>query len=329
MSSNAATVHLGLSRLAARMGWAAPDEPERLSGGASQETWAFDAGDEPLILRRAPGGQAIATATHGIGLATEASVIAAAGKAGAPAPEVAAVLDDADGLGPGYVMRRIAGETAGRLILRDAAFAPARATFARDAGAALARIHATPLASLPGLPQTAALGQLRLYRESYRGYGARRPILELGFKTLAERAPPARQARLVHGDFRLGNLMVRPEGLVAVLDWEIAHLGDPAEDLGWLCTPSWRFGAIERPVAGIGAVEDLLAGYRAAGGDASVTADDVRYWTMIGSLKWGVMCLTMANVFTSGADPSIERAVIGRRASEAELDLILMLQGKL
>jgi aminoglycoside phosphotransferase (APT) family kinase protein len=329
MSKDAATIHQGLARLATRMGWAAPGEPQRLSGGASQETWAFAAGETPLILRRAPGGQPVTTSTQGIGLGAEAAVIDAARQAGAPAPEVAALLVEADGLGPGYVMALIAGETAARTIQRNEAFAPARARFAADAGSALAKIHATPLGALPPLPQAHARDQLALYEQSYRSHGLDRPIFELGFQTLAQLAPSARAPRLVHGDFRLGNLMVQPEGIAGVLDWELAHLGDPAEDLGWMCTPSWRFGAVERPVAGLAAIEDLVAGYHAAGGDAGVTAADVRFWAMLGSLKWGVMCLTMAQVFTSGADASVERAVIGRRASEAELDLILMLQGKL
>jgi aminoglycoside phosphotransferase (APT) family kinase protein len=326
MSSAVIEVHRGLVRLAARMRWSEPGEPLRLSGGASQETWAFEVGDQALILRRAPGGQPVITSTQGIGLETEAQVIAAVG---APAPEVAAVLVETDGLGLGYVMRRIAGETRAPVIQREESFAPARARFGLDAGAAAARIHAVPLSALPTLPHVQASEQLALYEETYRGYGVDRPIFELGFKTLAALAPPPRPPRLVHGDFRLGNLMVRPDGITAVLDWELAHLGDPAEDLGWICTPSWRFRGTGGPVAGLGPIEAMLDGYRQAGGDPSVTPQDVRFWAMLGSLKWGVMCLTMAHIFTSGADASIERAVIGRRASEAELDLILMLQGKL
>lgn len=329
MTDAASELTKGLEAVALRLGWPEPTGVKRLSGGASQETWSFDAGREPCILRRAPGGRTLVRSTQGVGLETEAAVIAAARNAGAAAPEVMTVLRADDGLGPGYVMRRVEGETLARRIQRDEAFATARAVFAREAGKALAQIHATPAATLPALPTALAHDQLNLYEDAYRGYGGDRPIFELGFQALRAMAPRTSRQTLVHGDFRLGNVMLNTEGLAAVLDWELVHRGDPAEDLGWICTPSWRFGAIDQPVGGIGTITDLLAGYRAAGGDATITEEDVRFWAMMGSLKWGVMCLTMSNVFETGQDRSVERAAIGRRASEAELDLILMLQGKL
>jgi aminoglycoside phosphotransferase (APT) family kinase protein len=146
---------------------------------------------------------------------------------------------------------------------------------------------------------------------------------------LRKTAPPPIAPVLVHGDFRLGNLMIDDAGLVAALDWELAHSGDPGEDLGWICTPSWRFGAIDKPVGGFGDVDALLQSYWAAGGSSAVDAARVRWWTMMGSLKWGVMCLIMYRAFEAGLDRSVERAAIGRRASETELDLALMLSNKL
>ena len=130
---------------------------------------------------------------------------------------------------------------------------------------------------------------------------------------------------LVHGDFRNGNIMVHPEqGLVGVLDWELAHLGDPAEDMGWICTRSWRFGG-GKPVGGFGDYADLLDAYHAAGG-REITMERLLYWEMLGSLKWGCMCLTMYMAYASGADASVERAMIGRRASETEIDLVALLE---
>ncbi|MBU6407873.1 MAG: phosphotransferase family protein [Alphaproteobacteria bacterium] len=329
MASDYDDVLAGLHRLAGRLGWPEPRALQRLSGGASQETWAFVAGERALILRRAPRGVPVTTSTQGIGLVSEAAVIEAAGAAGAPAPAVASLLAEQDGLGPGYIMDRLEGETLARRIQRDAAFAEARDGFAQACGAAAAAIHATPLACLPTLPEADAAAQLDLYEAAYRGYGAGRPAFELGFAALRRRVPAPIPARLAHGDFRLGNLMVARHGLAAVLDWELAHRGDPAEDLGWICTPSWRFGAIDKPVGGIAEVGPMLEAYWAAGGDRRVTAERVRFWTLFGSLKWGVMCLTMAKLFESGVDPSVERAAIGRRASETELDVLLMLKGLL
>jgi len=300
----------------------------RLSGGASQETWAFEAGGARMILRRAPGGVAIAASAEAIGLEKEAMVIAAAKAAGAPCPEVVRVCQPEDGLGQAYVMARLAGETIARKILRDAPFATARDRLGGQCGAALAAIHATPVAGLD-LPSADARAQLDRYEDIYLSFEGARPMMALAFAELRRSAPEPIALGLVHGDFRLGNLMVGPEGLVAALDWELAHIGDPAEDLGWICTPSWRFGQIERPVGGFGGVEDLLNAYWAAGGSTAVTAARVRWWMMMGALKWGVMCLIMYRAFEAGLDRSVERAAIGRRASETELDLALMLSGRL
>jgi aminoglycoside phosphotransferase (APT) family kinase protein len=194
----------------------------------------------------------------------------------------------------------------------------------------LAAIHATPLDGLPPLATSDAASELARYEAVYRELGAQRPVFEAAFRWLEDRAPPLEQPVLVHGDFRNGNLMVAPDpspqaGLVGVLDWELAHLGDPAEDLGWICVNSWRFGAWRKPVGGFGDYQDLLDGHAAAGGPA-VSLEQLLFWQALGSLKWGVMCLMMYASFASGADRSIERAMIGRRASEAEIDLVLLME---
>jgi aminoglycoside phosphotransferase (APT) family kinase protein len=316
-----------LAAVAERLGGALSDV-KRLSGGASQETWAFDAGDQEFILRRAPGGMDIMASAQAIGLIAEADVIGAALRAGAPAPAVAYVCRPEDGLGPCYVMQRLKGETIARKILRDALFAQARANLARQCGAALAAIHRADVTGIAALGVSDARDQLDRYEEIYRSFDTPRPMFELAFAHLRRLAPPRPASpRLIHGDFRIGNLMVNEHGLVAALDWELAHLGDPAEDLGWICTPSWRFGQIDNQVGGFGALDDLIGGYRAAGGDPAVTEESVRFWTIFGSLKWGIMCLIMFRAYDSGLDSSVERAAIGRRASETELDLALMLKG--
>lgn len=304
----------------------------RLSGGASQETWAVDAEQEGLsrawILRRRPGG-ATDAATVAIPLETEAELLRLAREARVPVPAVQRVLAAEDGLGSGYLMERLEGETIPRRILRDDAYAAARPALARECGRILARIHAIARESLPPLPLAPAEAQWRQYRSVYDGFDRPRPVFELAFRwiqdRLADGSPSdAGSAVLVHGDFRHGNLLVGGEGVRGVLDWELAHLGDPHEDLGWICVNSWRFGNIDLPVGGFGTREDLFAGYREAGG-APVDAERVRFWEVMGSLKWGVMCMMMCDVFERGADRSVERAAIGRRASEAEIDLLALL----
>ena len=298
----------------------------RLSGGASQETWSFDAGGAGFIVRRTPGGTAPVSGSQAIGLEAEAAVIRAARAHGVPAPEVLHICEPEDDLGVAYVMRRLRGETIARKILRDDAYATARARLTAQCGNAVARIQSTQIVSLPLLD---AAAQLSLYETLLRSFDAPRPVFELAFATLRERLPTQTAPVLVHGDFRLGNLMVDEAGLVAALDWELAHRGDPAEDLGWLCTPSWRFGELNHEVGGFGPLAELIGAYHSAGGDETVTADRVRFWMQLGSLKWGIMCLLMFRAFDSGADHSVERAAIGRRASEAELDLMLMLTERL
>jgi aminoglycoside phosphotransferase (APT) family kinase protein len=301
---------------------------KRLSGGASQETWSFDAvgpsGTTPLILRRAPGGNRVERSEVAPSLETEAKAIRLAAKAGVPVPPVPYVLEDSDKLGPGYFMGRIEGETIARKILRDAEFAGARPKLARQCGNILARIHAIDPAQVPELKPTDAASEIEQYRTLYDQHNHPHPVFEIAFKWLEERLPDAPRLTLVHGDFRNGNLIIGPDGVRAVLDWEIVHIGDPAADLGWLCVNSWRFGESQNVVGGFGSVDELLAGYAEAGGK-DMTAARVRFWEIFGTLKWGIMCMSMYQAFAKATDRTVERAAIGRRSSETEIDLVNLL----
>jgi aminoglycoside phosphotransferase (APT) family kinase protein len=141
---------------------------------------------------------------------------------------------------------------------------------------------------------------------------------------LRDHLPPPRERRLVHGDLRNGNMIIDAHGLQAVLDWEIAHLGDPMEDLGWVCVNSWRFGELDKPVGGFGPREELFAGYEAVSGQP-VDPEEVRWWEVLGSLSWGVSCAAIGVADYSDGDRPLERAMIGRRASECEIDLLRLL----
>jgi aminoglycoside phosphotransferase (APT) family kinase protein len=303
---------------------------KRLSGGASQETWSFDGtgpnGTTPLILRRAPFGKAIPRTATAVPLATEARVIRLAEKAGVPVPPVPYVLQDADDVGSGYIMGRIEGETIARKILRDPEFANARPKLARQCGRILANIHAVDKAQVSDLNIVSPRAQFDQYRTILDTYDYPHPVFEVAFKWLEQRLPTTNDLTLVHGDFRHGNLMIGPEGVRAVLDWELTHIGDPAEDLGWICVNSWRFGETHKVVGGFGDVEDLVAGYTEAGGK-NMTAERVKFWEIFGTLKWGIMCMSMYQTFATGADRSVERAAIGRRSSETEIDLVNLLYG--
>jgi len=299
----------------------------KLSGGASQETWSFDIvhpdGNIGAILRRAPQGYGAAP-TRAAGLNAEATLMQLAYDAGLPSPRVLHVLQPQDELGTGFIMARVEGETIARKILRDDQFARARPKLARQLGQVLAGIHGLALAQLPELRRMTATREIAELERDYRSFDWPRPVFELALRWLRDRDPgPPQQVTLVHGDFRHGNLIISPDGVRAVLDWELAHTGDPMEDLGWICVNSWRFGEIDKPVGGFGSREELFAGYEAAG--HSVDPDRVKFWEVMGTLRWGVMCCGMMQRFRSGPDHSMERAMIGRRSSETEIDLLRLL----
>ncbi|MFM7616900.1 MAG: phosphotransferase family protein [Actinomycetes bacterium] len=300
----------------------------RLSGGASRETWSFDACTPDgtrleLVLRRDPGAH-----VGQVGREAEFDLLRAVGAAGVAVPRVRFLLDAGDDLGAGFVMDRIEGETIARRILRDEEYGDARTRLTAQCGEALARIHATPLDTLPALDLLDAPAQIAQYRGLIDGFGAPHPAFELALRWLADHAPPlpAGGARLVHGDFRNGNFIVGPEGIRSVLDWELSHLGDPIEDLGWVCVRSWRFGVDDRRVGGFGDLDDLIASYVAAGGDP-VDPEHVRYWEVFGTLKWGVICQMQCAAHEHGFVRSVENAALGRRVAETEWDLLTLIAG--
>jgi aminoglycoside phosphotransferase (APT) family kinase protein len=157
--------------------------------------------------------------------------------------------------------------------------------------------------------------------------GEPHPVFELALRWLRSRAGASRVATLVHGDFRVGNVIVGPEGLRAVLDWELAHVGDPAEDLGWFCVRAWRFGNDDRAAGGLGSRDELLEAYLAAGG-APLQHGELRFWEVYGTLRWGIMCLLQASFHLSGVTRSVELAAIGRRACEMEWALLELMEGR-
>lgn len=303
---------------------------ERLSAGASLETYKLDAivEDAPrrMALRRSQGGSLAMAESSG--LAVEAKLLAAAAFADVPVPRLLALLEPTDGVGWAVLTEWLDGETLGPRIARSPRFETARKTLARQCGETLARLHAIDLDRSGLRTHLRVLTPEAAVREtysSYRSLDCPQPVIDFTARWLCENLPPPRPLALVHGDFRNGNLMVSPElGLVGVLDWELAHIGDPMRDLGWLCTRSWRFGA-PSPVGGFGAHKDLFAGYQAVTG-RPVDADAVAFWEVFGSFWWSVTCLSMARAAETGnAGPGPERPMIGRRSSEGQIDCLNVL----
>jgi aminoglycoside phosphotransferase (APT) family kinase protein len=307
--------------LAARLGELVGAEVsglERLSGGASRETWAFDAGGRPLILQRQRAGAGAAA----VSMASEAALLRGAAEGGVPVPAVVADATDGAALGaPAFVVERLAGETIARKLLRDDEYAGVRSKVAGECGAILAAVHRLPAEQFGELTETDPIESMRTTLDSL---GEPHPAFELALRWLDGHRPPIRPPTVVHGDFRTGNLIIDPDRVVAVLDWELAHLGDPLEDLGWFCVRAWRFGADDRPAGGFGTREELWAAYESAGG-GPVDPDAARWWEVHGTLRWGVICMVQAASHLLGISRSMELAAIGRRTCENEHDVLALL----
>jgi aminoglycoside phosphotransferase (APT) family kinase protein len=283
------------------------DSLRRLSGGASRETWSFTSSGRPLIVQCSfTGGD----------LSKDARLLRAAAVAGVPVPEV--VFSDSGHL----VAAAVEGESIARKLLRDDEYAAARPRLAGQIGAALAGIHAMPTDEFADLPHPDPLADLQGVAD---GFGHPHPTFDLAFRWLDTHRPDtsAAEPKLVHGDFRTGNFIVGADGLRAVLDWELAHVGDPMEDLGWVCAKPWRFGS-PLPAGGFGSYDDLIDAYEAAGGQ-KVDRDALHWWELLANLRWGVICMMQTMTHVSGMMRSVELAAIGRRVCEAEWDVLELL----
>lgn len=331
MANEADLVTAALAGAASRYfgGPASIEGLRRESGGASRQTWSFDAvvGGQrhELILRRDPptttGDQ-----SGSLPRAIEFRVLRAAFEAGVTTPEVLFELTVQDGLGEAYVMRRIGGIAIARKLLRDPPYAAARPKIAGQLGTIAARIHAVDTATLPALAHRQAAEVIANLRSQLDALGTAQPVFELALSWLDRRKPPpVARPVLVHGDYRTGNYLVDETGVTAVLDWEGAHLGDPIEDLGWVCIKSWRFGNINKPAGGFGTREEMWAAYEGAGG-GKVDPARAHWWEVFGTVRWGIICHTQAFKHLSGALKSMEMASIGRRAVETEVDLLQLLK---
>ena len=308
----------GLTAALARVGLPPPAALERLSGGANMESWRFSAGDAVCVLRRAPSLEMMAG--RPMDHAGEAALIRAACAAGVMAPEVLVELEPGDGIGSGYIMRAIPGSPEPNLFLAQAD--PVLGI--RDIARELVATHRIDPAGLPVpvMDTAKALGELR---DRFHSYGGDRPILALALRWLEANIPPPTPPRLVHGDFRLGNLMFEHGRLTGVLDWELAHLGDWHEDLAFGCMTVWRFSRPDRPGYGLSTVDALAQAYEEAGGER-FDPERFRFWTIYRTFWWALGCLQMGGFWRAGHDRSVERVVVARRTAEQELDLLLLLE---
>jgi aminoglycoside phosphotransferase (APT) family kinase protein len=289
-------------------------EPVLLAGGASKEAWAVDRDGEPLLVRRAAVG---VIHRYTLSLRHEFEVIEAAFEAGVKVPRPLLYIEDLDGK-EAFVMERIPGETFGRRIVR---MEPVPPNLPLELAEELVKIHAIPRERLP------FLGDASLERlvDELDEIDEPHPAIELGLWWLRENRPEPRDAVVVHGDFRIGNVAVDENGLVGVLDWEFAHLDDPARDLAFGLVRAWRFGRDDLRLGGIGGVEPYLGRYNELTG-RDIRPEELDYWEVAGNVAWAIGCLTQARRHLTGQDRSVELAILGRLGAEVEYEICHLLE---
>ena len=320
----------------------------RMAGGSSRQVWSLDLERETssgmersaLVLRIDPTARAAATrglAAVGGGFRLEFRLLEEALRCQVPVPRVYWPCAELEPLGgPFYFMDRIEGETIGTRILREPALANARELLPEQLGRALARIHRmNPEAegleriARPAKGVSSAQEQLAQVRRGIDAAPSPTPVGEWAYRWLEQNVASGsggEQARtLVHGDYRIGNVVVGPEGLRAVLDWELAHVGDPHEDLAWMCTKTWRFGNPSAPVGGVGAREPFYRAYELESG-RTLDRGALRWWEALSAAKVCVVWIVQMNAYLSGVIPSVDQAAMGRRMAETELDLLELLE---
>lgn len=310
----------GLARAMARCGSGPPKNLRRLTGGATMESWRFEADDLGYVLRRAPSLAFMEG--RPFGHTSEAAIIRAAHAAGVTAPEVVVELEPDDAIGSGFVMHALPGTPDPRAIQAMVHPGQILGEVARN----LARIHSLRRDAVPAdVPVMDYREGIAGLRQQFEEAGGDRSIIALGLKWLEDNCPDAVEPVLNHGDYRLGNILCEDSRLTGVLDWELAHFGDPHEDLAFGCMPVWRFSRHDRPALGLGDQEEYFAAYEAAGG-RSVDLARFRFWSVYRTVWWALGCLRNARMWREGHDRMLERVVISRRTSEQELDLLLLLE---
>jgi aminoglycoside phosphotransferase (APT) family kinase protein len=309
-----------------------------LPGGAIQENWGLEAdfsggrlaGSQHLVLRT----DAATGVPSSLPRINEFTVLRAVYAAGVTVPEPLFACADPGIIGkPFFVMRRVAGAAQGRQITGDPALESVLPRIAARLGEELARIQTIrpPQPDLAFLAPPEVNGPAQQIAD-FRGYLDRhpnpRPALEWATRWLETHIPPPLDPVLCHRDFRTGNYMLdigsgRAE-LTGVLDWEFAGWGDPDEDIGWFCCKGWRFARLDREAGGIADRAAFYAAYEQAA-CRRLDPDRIRFWEIFANVRWATVALQQSDRYLIGGARDLSTAIIGRRAGECELELLLLL----
>ena len=302
-----------------------------LAGGAIQENWAIDAefdggalaGPQRLVLRT----DASTGVPSSLGRVEEFAVLQAVFAASVTVPEPLFVCADTSVLGkPFFVMRRVAGSALGRPITLDPMLEPARPGIADRLGRELARMQTVrpPRSDLDFLTTIGPVQHIAAFRAYLDGHPNPRPVLEWALRWTETHLPEPLPPVLCHRDFRTGNYMLEGTRLTAILDWEFAGWGDPDEDIGWLCCKGWRFGRLDREAGGIAGRAPFYRGYEAESG-RRLDPERIKFWEVMANLRWAVIALQQSDRFLIGGARNLSTAITGRRATECELELLMLL----
>ena len=296
-----------------------------LTGGASADInrIIFEDNKEFIVRRSVVKDKAVMAIPKNM----EAKIQKIVKEYGAPVPEIIMEFSEGAEIGEGYVMQSVGGETIPRKILRDDSYKNIRNKLPYEIGKSLAQIHKTKLEKLQDLEKITFSESLEKLFIIYESFDQPQPVFDLAFKWLESQKILDYEEVLVHGDYRFGNFIISEKKLESIIDWELAHIGNPMEDLGWLCVRSWRFGNVNKRAAGLGDVDELIAGYE-ANSKIKIDKSQLDMWQLYGSLKWGIICMVQTFAHLSGAVKSLEKAAIGRRVSETEFDLMNMIKNQ-
>ena len=296
-----------------------------LTGGASADInrIIFEDNKEFIVRRSVVKDKAVMAIPKNM----EAKIQKIVKEYGAPVPEIIMEFSEGAEIGEGYVMQSVGGETIPRKILRDDSYKNIRNKLPYEIGKSLAQIHKTKLEKLQDLEKITFSESLEKLFIIYESFDQPQPVFDLAFKWLENQKILDYEEVLVHGDYRFGNFIISEKKLESIIDWELAHIGNPMEDLGWLCVRSWRFGNVNKRAAGLGDVDELITGYE-ANSEIKIDKSQLDIWQLYGSLKWGIICMVQTFAHLSGAVKSLEKAAIGRRVSETEFDLMNMIKNQ-
>lgn len=309
-------------------------DAQPLAGGASRDSWVFTAvfaeGTEGrFVLRRdLPTTMNESALTR----ANEFVLMRAAFDHGIQCAQVRWLCESAGPLGqPFFIMDYVDGISIGRKVMTAPELAEARQRLPDQMARQLALIHRLDWKShgLDFLSQPATEHPAReAVAAAYKivdELGANVPTIEFILHWCDLNAPSAKRITFIHGDFRIGNLLVHEEGLAAVIDWEFAHVGDPCEELGYLCLRDWRFGNDMLRMAGLSQREPFIRDYERYAG-ITVERSAVDWWEVFGNVRWAIICLKQAQRHLSGQDPSVELASLGRRSLDMQAEALLLIK---